>query len=1102
MYRELKKFFTRLFILLWLTACLFCAPSLAGDPPVNSASELDYPPFSIVLDDGAASGLSVELMREALKAMGREVTFEVRPWSEIKQDLARGRLEALPLVGRTPEREALFDFTVPYISLFGAVFVRANENDINRVEDLLDRRVGVLRGDNAEEFMRREKISNRLIASSSYEEALQALSKGELDAVVAQRLVGLNLIHKLKIDNLKTAIAPLKGLRQDFSFAVTEGNKELLSQLNEGLSIVIADGTYDRLRSKWLGAFDWEAERNRHFWMMVTSTSACLSLILLGLYLRQFWLAHQNLKASEQRYHSVVDNIKEVIFQVDGQGQLSFLNPAWCEITGFPVEESLDTPFLDFVHPDDRQGIAGLFGAQTQHKRSDSQYEIRCLHKEKDFRLVEIYARPTLDRADTVVGISGTLIDITDRKQAEEKLHLAANVFTHAREGITITDAEGTIIEVNEAFTQVTGYSREEVLGRNPRILKSDRHDAVFYAALWRNLIEKGHWNGEIWNRRKNGEVYAELLTISAVRDSQGETQHYVALFSDISTQKAQQQQLEHIAHYDALTGLPNRVLLADRLNQAMHLTQRRGHRLAVAYLDLDGFKAINDSYGHEVGDQLLITIATRMGLSLRESDTVARLGGDEFVAVLVDVADDQDRMPLLHRLLASSAQPIQIGSLELQISASLGVTFYPQADAVDADQLLRQADQAMYQAKLAGKNRIHVFDNELDRALKGRHESLEDINRALSDREFELHYQPKVNMRTGEVIGAEALIRWRHPQRGMLLPSEFLPMIEDHPISVALGEWVIDSALTQLEAWRSMGLNTLVSVNVSAHQLQQENFINRLHQLLAAHPRVESTDLELEVLETSALEDLAQVSRVMQACSDIGVRFALDDFGTGYSSLTYLKRLPAALLKIDKSFVRNMLDDPEDLAILEGVLGLARAFRRQAIAEGVESEDHGEMLLQLGCELAQGYAISRPMPASELPDWIDGWRPSPLWTVQRPVSPRELPLLFASVEHRAWVGDVTSYLNGEGSSQPTLDPNQCRFSHWLTGEGKIHHGSHPAFQDIEILHRQVHTLAWELLQQQARQRNPVAPAKLNQLYTLRDTLLGRIKVLVHEVQT
>ncbi|MCU7904368.1 MAG: EAL domain-containing protein [Candidatus Thiodiazotropha sp. (ex Epidulcina cf. delphinae)] len=1097
MFRELKKPFAGIFSLIWLTICLFSTPNLADGPPVSSAGELDYPPFSIVLDDGTAGGFSVELMREALKAMGREVKFDVRPWSEIKQDLAKGRLEALPLVGRTPEREALFDFTVPYISLFGAVFVRADENDINTVEDLHDRRIGVLHGDNAEEFIRREKITSRLIATSSYEEALLALSRGELDAVVAQRLVGLNLIHKLKIENLKTAIAPLQGLRQDFCFAVTEGNKELLSQLNEGLSIVIADGTYDRLRNQWLGVLDRDMEKNRLVWMVVTVFSACLSLILFSLYLRQFWQAHRNLKASERRYHSVVDNIKEVIFQVDGQGKLLFLNPAWSEITGFSVEESLATPFLDFVHPDDRQGIADLFRAQNRHKRSDSRYEIRCLHKEKDFRLTEIYARPTLNGAGTVTGVSGTLIDITERKQAEEKLHLAANVFTHAREGIAITDTEGSIIEVNDAFSQVTGYPREEVLGCNPRILKSGRHDEDFYAALWRDLIEKGHWSGEIWNRRKNGEVYAELLTISAVRNSQGETQHYVGLFSDISAQKEHQQQLEHIAHYDALTSLPNRVLLADRLNQAMRLTQRRGHRLAVAYLDLDGFKAINDTYGHEVGDELLITIATRMALTLRESDTVARLGGDEFVAVLLDVADSEDNVPLLNRLLASSAQPIHVGNLELRISASLGVTFYPQAEEVDADQLLRQADQAMYQAKLAGKNRIHVFDNELDRVLKGRHESLEDINRALTEREFELHYQPKVNMRTGEVIGAEALIRWLHPQRGMLLPGDFLPMIEDHPISIKLGEWVIDSALTQMEAWRSMGLNILVSVNVSAHQLQQENFINRLHELLAAHPKVKSTDLELEVLETSALEDLTQVSRIMQACGEIGVRFALDDFGTGYSSLTYLKRLPAALLKIDKSFVRNMLDDPEDLAILEGVLGLARAFRRLAIAEGVESEDHGEMLLQLGCELAQGYAISRPMQASDLPGWIDGWRPSPRWTHQRQISRKELPLLFAGVEHRAWIREIATYLNGDGPIPLTLDFNQCRFGHWLTGEGKIHYGAQPIFQDAEILHRQVHSLAWELI----RKRNPATPAKLDDLYTLRDALLGRIKALVHEAQ-
>ena len=358
-------------------------------------------------------------------------------------------------------------------------------------------------------------------------------------------------------------------------------------------------------------------------------------------------------------------------------------------------------------------------------------------------------------------------------------------------------------------------------------------------------------------------------------------------------------------------------------------------------------------------------------------------LGGDEFVAVLLDLKEVAAGVSMLGRLLAAAAKPMNVGELVLQVSASLGVTFYPQAQDIDAEQLLRQADQAMYQAKVAGKNRYHVFDANQDSSMRGYHESLERIRLALSHNELVLHYQPKVNMRSGQVVGAEALIRWQHPDRGLLAPSEFLPVIEDHPLAVDVGEWVIDTALTQIERWHEVGLHLQqVSVNVGARQLQQGDFVARLKSILAKHPQVNPANLQIEVLETSALSDMTQVSKVIEECAQIGVMFALDDFGTGYSSLTYLKRLRVALLKIDQSFVRDMLEDADDLAILEGVIGLAAAFKRQVIAEGVETIEHGTALLKLGCELAQGYGIARPMPGAEMPTWVAAWQPDDAWSM------------------------------------------------------------------------------------------------------------------------
>jgi diguanylate cyclase (GGDEF)-like protein/PAS domain S-box-containing protein len=567
-----------------------------------------------------------------------------------------------------------------------------------------------------------------------------------------------------------------------------------------------------------------------------------------------------------------------------------------------------------------------------------------------------------------------------EKSLADARLLLFANVFSHAREGIIITDVNSTIVEVNDTFSQITGYSREEAIGHSSRVLlNSGRQAPEFYAARRRTIEATGYWSGEVWNRRKNGEIFAEMLTISVVRDPGGAVQNFVALFTDITPMKAQQQQLEHIAHFDSLTSLPNRVLLADRLHQALTQSQRRGISVAVVYLDLDGFKAVNDLHGHGLGDEMLVALAQRMKAALRDGDTLARIGGDEFVAVLVDLEQVHDAEPVLQRLLKAAADPVQLGGSMQQVSASIGVTIYPQ-DNAEADLLLRHADQAMYVAKQAGKNRYHLFDVALDSAVTAQRESIERIQLALEQGEFVLHYQPKINMRSGAVVGAEALIRWQHPERGLLAPAAFLPIIENHSMSVAVGEWVIASALDQMTRWSAMALDLTVSVNIAARQLQQDQFASRLTQLLAGYPAVAPRRLELEILETSALEDLAQVFQAIKACQSLGVRFALDDFGTGYSSLTHLRHLPAEIIKIDQSFVRDMLDDGDDLAIVQGVIGLATAFHHEVIAEGVETSAHGRQLLQLGCELAQGYGIARPMPPADLPDWVRAWEVAAHW--------------------------------------------------------------------------------------------------------------------------
>ena len=692
------------------------------------------------------------------------------------------------------------------------------------------------------------------------------------------------------------------------------------------------------------------------------------------------------LRESNAYLENLINYANAPIIVWDPQFRITRFNHAFEALTGRSEQEVTGQSLALLFPPELAEHSMALISKTLSGERWET-VEIKIQHLDGSVRTV-LWNSATLFTEDgqTPIATIAQGQDITERKQAEQKLQLAASVFTHAREGIMITATDGTIIDVNDAFSDITSYSHDEVIGRNPRLLSSGRHERQFYSDLWQNLLEKGHWYGEIWNRRKDGEVYAVMQTISAVRDAEGNLRHYLSLFSDITLIKAREQELEHSAHYDPLTSLPNRALLADRLHQGIAQTRRRGNLLGVAFLDLDGFKIINDQYGHEAGDQLLVAVAANMKQTLREGDTLARMGGDEFVAELLDLVDVEASAPMLVRLLAAAAEPMQYGDLTLQVSASLGVTFYPQAENIDADQLLRQADQAMYQAKLAGKNRYHIFDALQDSRVRGRYESLEFVRRALARSEFVLHYQPYVDMRKGTVIGAEALIRWKHPDKGLLSPATFLPAIEDHPLAVELGEWVIETALAQIEIWLATGLNITVSVNVGDRQLQQTDFVERLRGLLAAHPGVSPSCLKLEVLETSALINVTRVSQVIETCRGMGVMFSMDDFGTGYSSLTYLKQLPVTTIKIDQSFVRGMLYDPDDMAILKGVLSLSDAFHRDVVAEGVETVEQGAMLLQLGCDLAQGYCIARPMPAHELPAWLGSWRPDPSWTGSLPL--------------------------------------------------------------------------------------------------------------------
>lgn len=648
-------------------------------------------------------------------------------------------------------------------------------------------------------------------------------------------------------------------------------------------------------------------------------------------------------------------------------------------IFGYSKEEAIGKHASELVVPVElRHEINDVFeilveGKKTVRKVNDN------LTRLFETITCEWYSTPILDFSGKVISVVSLVQDITVNKRLEDKLKLSASVFSHAREGIFITDSESNIIDVNKTFEDITGYSRSEVLGNKPSMFKSGKQSPEFYENLWKSIINDGYWAGEVWNKRKNNEIYAQLLTVSAVKDDDGTIKNYIAIFSDISETKEQQYRLEQMAHYDVLTNLPNRTLLAERLDSALTQCKTNKNYAAVVLLDLDGFKNVNDTFGHSVGDELLITLAHRFKSTLNQGDTISRFGGDEFVAVLTNLKQAQDFIPIVKNMLKAASTPVKYGGNELKVSASIGLTVYP-SDDTDAEQLIRHADQAMYLAKQKGKNCFHLFDIQSEDAIKTRHGTVKNIGSALKNYEFELYYQPKVNMRTGEIVGAEALIRWQHPVRGLLSPAEFLPFIENHPLSIEVGEWVIEESLRQHHKWKQLGIDLKISVNISALQIQQRNFPTRLAHLLSKVPETPPNAIQLEVLETSKLSNIKKVSEIMADCVALGVTFAIDDFGTGYSSLTYLRRLPAEVIKIDQSFVRDMLEDLEDKTIVIGVIALANSFNRSVIAEGVESIAHGTSLLALNCELAQGFGIARPMHADALPSWMKQWETSEEW--------------------------------------------------------------------------------------------------------------------------
>jgi diguanylate cyclase (GGDEF)-like protein/PAS domain S-box-containing protein len=674
------------------------------------------------------------------------------------------------------------------------------------------------------------------------------------------------------------------------------------------------------------------------------------------------------LKDSEERWKFALEGSGDGVWDWNLQTDNIVFSERLKEIIGFTEHEFPDNgaAFAKRIHPADKEhALASLQNYFTGKQQSFvTEYRLRCI----DDSWKWILARGKLvsrDADGNPVRMIGTQTDITERKIAEGELRIAAIAFD-SQEGIMVTDANNTILRVNRAFSEITGYSAEEVIGKNPRFLSSGRQDANFYSTMWKSTLETNAWSGEIWNRRKNGEIYPEYLSVTAVKNQDSVVTNYVATFNDISLSKAAENEIKHLAFYDPLTQLPNRRLLMDRLKQALSSSSRNDRSAALLFIDLDNFKTLNDTLGHNMGDLMLQQVANRLELCVSDSGTVARLGGDEFVVMLEDLSKDPleaaaQTESIGERLLASLNKSYQLAGHQCHTTASIGATLFKNHEQKTED-LFKQADIAMYQAKKAGRNALRFFDPAMQSIVNARVILESELRYAISaPGQMILYYQAQIES-SGRVIGAEVLLRWHHPQRGTISPSEFIPFAEESGLILPLGHWVLTSACQQLSAWATHPAteNLTISVNISAKQLKQATFVDEVLTLIDFF-RIKPSRLKLEITESMLLDNVDDIIDKMNTLKSRGIGFSMDDFGTGYSSLQYLKHLPLDQLKIDQSFIHDLAINSNDRAIVRTIIAMAESLKLSIIAEGVETEIQRQLLHRKGCTHFQGYLFGKP---------------------------------------------------------------------------------------------------------------------------------------------
>jgi diguanylate cyclase (GGDEF)-like protein/PAS domain S-box-containing protein len=942
--------------------------------PLIVGSEQDFPPFALGKTDATASGFTVELWRAVAAESHLQATIRVLSFHDILQQFKDEKIDVLINLAQSDERRQFADFTVPHVIVNGAFFVRDDDNSISSLADVNAKQLIVVNADLAQDYAIAKGWEKQLVRADNAQTGLQWLAQGRYDAMLLSKLTGRQTLDKLKLRHIK--MLPIQvDFAQKFSFAVHKGDAELLAKINEGLALVKANGTYDKLYEKWFGVYEDKAPQSRLLEVLIPIVLLFLAILLVVFYRRRIEheQAQKQIAQRERHLRAILNASTSCIKLVARDGTLLSMNPSGLSAIGADSEQQVQHHCVyNLLSPEYRAAYQAFNEAVCDGTAGFIQFEIITLNNEK--RWMETNAVPFILETGEVVQLAFAQ-EITARKQAEMELQIAATVF-ECQEGVFITNTQGKILKVNEAFTTITGYSQAEVIGKNPRFLKSGRQDKAFYKQRWQRIHETGVWQGEIWNKRKNGEIYPQWQTITAVKANKDHViSHYVTTLNDITQRKAAEETIRQLAFYDALTGLANRRLFQERLKHGIDIDNRLHSKkqLALLMLDLDKFKAVNDNFGHKAGDELLQQVARRISSGMREVDTLARLGGDEFIVLLENISHAEDASRLAEQIIATLSKPFTLSQADnVQIGVSIGISLYPQ-HGTSPEQLIDYADAALYHAKESGRGCFAYFSDELTQKARARLALESRLRQAIAQNQLRVYFQAQVDVATGQLIGAEALVRWQDAIKGLIMPSEFISIAEDTGLIAAIGEWVLRETCRLGRQWLDEGLPPIsLAVNISAYQFHRCDLKALVIEVLA-ETGFPAHLLELEITETGLLENQQNAMSTLNALHQLGIHLAIDDFGTGYSSLAYLKFLPLDVLKIDKSFIDDIPFLQSDMTITATIIAMAHHLGFKVLAEGVETAEQLAFLQKHGCDSYQGYLYSKPLPASDFSELLKG---------------------------------------------------------------------------------------------------------------------------------